>query len=146
MGSIVYFQKKLNHPVDRVFEAFTHPEALKEWFGPRNATMISAVADFKIGGVFNFLFRTPGRKEFSIYGTYLEIIPLTKIVISFNYDGIPQTFGDSTVIFNFSSDGIGTEISLKQEFSFVLTDIDGRKASWEFMLGRLSDKLHQVTN
>ncbi len=42
-----------------VFDAFTKPELLKRWFGPRGWSMPVCEIDLKVGGAYRFLWRGP---------------------------------------------------------------------------------------
>lgn len=41
-------------PREKVFEAWTAPEALKQWFGPTDVTTTDAQVDLRIGGNYQF--------------------------------------------------------------------------------------------
>jgi len=58
-----------------VFEAFTRPELLKRWFGPRGFTLIDCEIDYRVGGGFRFVLRNPGGSEVCIRGVYKELDP-----------------------------------------------------------------------
>ena len=46
-----------------VFDAFTKPELLKRWFGPRGWSLVVCEIDFKVGGAFRFVLRGPKRTD-----------------------------------------------------------------------------------
>jgi uncharacterized protein YndB with AHSA1/START domain len=46
-----------------VFDAFSKPELLKRWFGPRGWSLVVCEVDLKVGGGFRFVLRGPDGKE-----------------------------------------------------------------------------------
>ena len=49
-------------PRHLVFDAFTKPELLKRWFGPRGWSLVVCEVDLKVGGGFRFVMRGPTEK------------------------------------------------------------------------------------
>jgi len=74
-------------PRESVWKAWTDPEIVKKWWGPKDFTAPSVDIGFKEGGKYLFCMRgsiTPGgeKKDFWSTGKYLEIVPMEKIVIT----------------------------------------------------------------
>jgi uncharacterized protein YndB with AHSA1/START domain len=68
-------------PARLLFEAYTRPEHIKEWFGPKGWPVTHCEMDFRKGGRFRFAMTGPsGEKGTPFGGEYLEIIPNKKIV------------------------------------------------------------------
>ena len=55
--------RAFNAPREAVWEAWTKPEHLRQWFGPKGATMLHATVDLRIGGVFHFCMTHPNGME-----------------------------------------------------------------------------------
>lgn len=64
---------------EKVFGAWTEPEQLENWWGPRNF-VAECTLDFRLGGTFLFGVRGPNNQELWNTGAYREIVPLEKIV------------------------------------------------------------------
>ena len=60
-------------PQRMVFDAFTKPELLRRWFGPRGWSMDVCEVDLKVGGTFRFVLRGPDGKTMGMRGVYREI-------------------------------------------------------------------------
>ena len=58
----IVMTRVFNAPRNMVFDAFTKPELLKRWFGPRGWTLVLADVDFRVGGGFRFVLRGPDGK------------------------------------------------------------------------------------
>jgi len=74
-------------PRKLVWEAWTSPEKMKRWWGPKDFTAPVIQSDFKVGGKYLNCMRgavTPDgeKKDFWSTGKYLEIIPEKKLVMS----------------------------------------------------------------
>ena len=50
-------------PRDRVWQAWTEVERLKQWFSPKGFTVIAAKMDFRVGGSYHYGMRTPNGQE-----------------------------------------------------------------------------------
>src|SRR6059058_3725540 len=77
-----------------VFDAFTRPELLKRWFGPRGWSLVVCEVDLKVGGSFRFLLRGPDGQDMGMRGTYREIVPGERSIHTESFDDFP---GESTV-------------------------------------------------
>ncbi len=65
-----------------VFDAWTKAEHVQRWFAPRPLTLPQATVDFRPGGVFSFLMRTPDGIEFPFEGKFEEIAVPERIVFT----------------------------------------------------------------
>ena len=63
-----------------VFDAFTKPELLQRWFGPRGWSLVVCEVDLKVGGAFRFVLRGPDGTDMGMRGVYREIAPPERIV------------------------------------------------------------------
>jgi len=69
-------------PRELVWKAWTDPEHVVRWWGPKNYTSPVCKIDFRVGGKYLFCMRSPEGKDFWSTGTYREIIPPEKIVVT----------------------------------------------------------------
>ncbi|HEY1860699.1 MAG TPA: SRPBCC family protein [Gemmataceae bacterium] len=81
-------------PRSLVWDAFTKPELLKRWFGPRGWSMVVCEVDLKVGGGFRFVLRGPDGRDFGMRGVYREIVPPDRSVHMESFDDYP---GESQV-------------------------------------------------
>ncbi|HKR04087.1 MAG TPA: SRPBCC domain-containing protein [Bacteroidia bacterium] len=82
-------KRTLNLPLNTVWKAWTEPESFKKWWGPKEYTCPDCTIDFKIGGKFLASMQGEDGKKIWSTGTYKEIIPQKKIVVT-------DSFADST--------------------------------------------------
>ena len=81
-------------PRNLVFDAFSKPELLKRWFGPRGWSLVVCEVDFKVGGKWRFVLRGPDGTEMGMRGVYREIAPPERTVHLEMFDDYP---GESIV-------------------------------------------------
>ena len=96
-------------PRDLVFDAFTKPELLKRWFGPRGWSLVVCDVDLKVGGGFRFVLRGPDGKEMGIRGLYKEIVRPERSVHMESFDDYP---GESQVTAVFVEQGGKTTLTV----------------------------------
>lgn len=72
-----------------VYEAFSKPELLRQWFGPRGWSLAVCEVDLRVGGGFRFVLRGPDGKEMGMRGTYLELAPPERSVHLESFDDYP---------------------------------------------------------
>ncbi len=70
-----------NAPRALVWKAWTDPEHLKKWFGPKGFTMPGCSMDLRPGGVFHYGLRSPQGHEMWGKWTFKEINPPEKLVL-----------------------------------------------------------------
>ena len=67
-------------PRERVWQAWTEPEHVRRWWGPKGFTSPVSRIDLRVGGVYLNCMRSPEGQEFWSTGVYREIVPLARIV------------------------------------------------------------------
>jgi len=85
-----------------VFDAFSKPELLKRWFGPRGWSMVVCEIDLRVGGGFRFVLRGPDARDMGMRGVYREIVPPERSVHMESFDDFP---GESRVTAVFVEEG-----------------------------------------
>ncbi len=69
-------------PRELVWKAWTDPNYVMQWWGPKGFTALVCKMDFRVGGKCLYCTRTPDGQEFWNGGEYHEIVPHEKIVSS----------------------------------------------------------------
>jgi uncharacterized protein YndB with AHSA1/START domain/catechol 2,3-dioxygenase-like lactoylglutathione lyase family enzyme len=68
----------------RVFDAHTRPELLRRWFGPHGWRLTVCEIDLRPGGTWHYVLRGRDGEEMALAGTYLEIDPPHRLVMTEN--------------------------------------------------------------
>jgi uncharacterized protein YndB with AHSA1/START domain len=95
-------------PRTLVFDAFSKPELLKRWFGPRGWSLVVCEVDLKVGGTFRFVMRGPDGRDMGMRGVYREIVPPERSVHTESFDDYP---GESQVTAVFVEQGGKTTLT-----------------------------------
>lgn len=96
-------------PARLLFEAYSKPEHIKQWFGPVGWPVTLCEMDFRVGGKFRFAMTGPSGKQNTPFGgTYREIIQNRKIV----YDNGFETDGAGRMLVTVSFDEQGGQTTL----------------------------------
>ena len=78
-------QRIVDVPREKLFEAWTTPELLKQWFAPRPWTTSVAELDVRPGGSSLIVMRSPEGQEFPNRGVYLEVVKNERLVMTDAY-------------------------------------------------------------
>lgn len=75
--------RTINGPARIVFDAWTKPELLEQWWVPKSSglSLISCEADVRVGGTYRLVFTHPAAPEpMTFHGKYLEVTPCSRLV------------------------------------------------------------------
>jgi len=75
------FTRAFKAPRALVYETFTKPELLARWMiGPDGWSMSVCEVDLRPGGRFRYVWTKPGGKEMGMGGTFMEVMPPSRLV------------------------------------------------------------------
>jgi uncharacterized protein YndB with AHSA1/START domain len=76
--------RTFNGPARLVFDAWTKPELLKQWWAPisMGVTLFSCEADVRVGGRYRFAFGRDPNQQMVFSGTYTEVVPPSRLVFT----------------------------------------------------------------
>jgi uncharacterized protein YndB with AHSA1/START domain/predicted SnoaL-like aldol condensation-catalyzing enzyme len=114
-------------PVKLVWRTYTEPEFIPRWWGPRYLTTTVDKMDLKPGGIWRYVSRAPDGTEYGFHGVFREIVPLERIVWTFEFEGMPGHVSVDTVTFEEHPDG-KTKVTVVSLFENK-ADRDGMVAS-----------------
>jgi uncharacterized protein YndB with AHSA1/START domain len=75
--------RTFNGPARIVFEAWTKPELLRQWWAPKSfgVSFISCEADVRAGGTYRFVFGHPASEQpMEFFGRYIDVTPHSRLV------------------------------------------------------------------
>jgi uncharacterized protein YndB with AHSA1/START domain len=76
-------------PRNLVFKAYTDPDLISQWLGPRRFTTIVEKMDVRPGGIWRFVNRDVGGNEYAFHGVFHDIVSPESIVRTFEFEGTP---------------------------------------------------------
>ena len=100
-------------PREMVFDAFSKPELLKRWFGPRGWSLAVCEVDLRVGAGFRFVLQGPDGRQMGMRGVYREIVPPERSVHMESFDDYP---GESQVTADFVEQNGRTTLTVTVEY------------------------------
>ena len=105
----VMMTRVFDAPRAMVFDAFTKPELLKRWMGPRGWSLVVCEGEFTTGSTWRFVLRGPDGAEMGMRGKVKEAVRPERVVHSESFDDYP---GDSLVTTLFTEKGGVTTVTI----------------------------------
>lgn len=122
----VVIERVFDAPRARVFAAYTDPELIPRWWGPRRLTTIVDHMDVRPGGQWRFVQHEADGREYAFRGAYREVTPPERLVQTFEWEGMPGHVAIETVSF----EDLGERTRMTTTSLFHTTDErDGMLAS-----------------
>lgn len=114
-NNTVKLHRVFSAPVEKVFRAFSDPDAMASWIPPYGFICKVHSMDFKVGGTYKMSFTnfTTGSSH-NFGGEYVEIIPDEKIKYTDKFDD-PNLPGQMITTIELKKVLCGTEIIATQE-------------------------------
>lgn len=144
----------IDAPREAVFQAWTDPRLLKQWWGPKNFTSPFAAIDPRVGGKYLFDMRGPDGRDYWSTGVYHEVVRPEKIVASDSFadqfgNVVPATtYGLSAdyplylmLTVTFEAIGNGTLLTIRHSGT-PAADNDNERQGWNQSLDKLEALLH----
>lgn len=133
----VELHRVLTAPPEKIFRAFTEPDALASWIPPYGFLAKVIHLDFKEGGVHQMSFTnfTTGNTH-SFGGEYLEIIHNKRIKYTDQFDD-PNLSGHMTTTIDLKAVSCGTELYITQEGIPEAIPVEMCYLGWQESLDKL---------
>jgi uncharacterized protein YndB with AHSA1/START domain len=139
-------------PRELVWKAWTDPQYVMQWWGPKGFTSPVCKMDFRVGGKFLCCMRTPDGKDFWNGGEYHEIVLHEKIVYSMYFSDSegnkvePEQYGmeheaidGAYDVVTFENFGSGqTKLTLIGNESMESAKESGQVEGWNEILGKFA--------
>jgi uncharacterized protein YndB with AHSA1/START domain len=134
-------------PRARVYEAWTDPEILKQWFGPTALRIPDVSLDVRVGGAYRIEFAPRavadgdacGSQNTAAFGHYTKIVP--NELLQFTWSSNWQPGEDSLVTVSLKDAADGTEITILHENFNTEASRDGHNQGWMGSLDKLASLL-----
>jgi uncharacterized protein YndB with AHSA1/START domain len=139
MPSTIRLHRVLRGTPERVFRAFTNPDAMAKWLPPFGFTGKVHYIDPKVGGTHKMSFTnmTSG-KSHSFGGKYLEIKPNELIRYTDKFDD-PNLPGEMQVTVTMKRVSCGTELTVVQEGVPDVIPAEACYLGWQESLAQLAN-------
>lgn len=123
---------------ERIFDAWTQPEHLKQWWGPKSVQCVDAEVDLRVGGRYRIANQFPDGKILWISGEFEAIDRPRRLVYSWRVgdEGVAER-----VTVHFEACGEETEVMVKHERIPTPTLRDMHEQGWFGCLDGLAEYL-----
>ena len=124
----IFIDRLFHLPLNKIWHAWTQPESLKKWWGPKDFTCPFASMDFRIGGKYLYCMRSPEGEETWTTGIFKEIDPYKKLFFTDSFSNkkgniLPASALDMPgewplellIMVTFTEEGENTRIALQHE-------------------------------
>ena len=130
-------------PPQKVWRAWTDPQAIKRWWGPgANDPVSVAELDVRVGGRFRIVFGGAEGRDHECAGVYREVVPNRKLVFTWTWpNSTPER--ESLVTITFRAVEGGTQLDFLHEQLFDETVRDNHKRGWSESLAKLERFLQE---
>jgi len=104
---VIVTTREFDAPIELVFDVFTNPEHVRNWFAAFKDVVTECSIDLRVGGSYHIVSVTPDGTECSFRGTYSEVEPPTRTVATWLFEGWPDAHAVETVELR-ETDGVTT--------------------------------------
>lgn len=115
----IMVSRKLAAPPERVWAAWTDPDEVTRWWGPRGFTTTIHEMDVRPGGLWRHTMHGPDGTDYPNEIRFLEVVELRRIVYAHagGPEGVPH--GSFVGTWTFEPEGDGTRLTMRLEFESV---------------------------
>ncbi len=118
--TMIYVTQIFDAPLSKVWKAWTEPERVMKWWGPKGFTAPVVKIDLRVGGSYLYDMRSAEGDDYWNTGVYNEIVPMKRIVST-------DSFADSEGnIVPASHYGMSGEWPLELHVVVTFEEVDGK--------------------
>jgi uncharacterized protein YndB with AHSA1/START domain len=122
---------------DRVFEAWTTPEQMRQWSCPEGLILAEVQTDLRVGGAFLLDMQDPEGGHHTAFGEYREIDPPHRLVYTWDWKQEEHRMGETLITVEFNAAGENTEVVMTHEKMPSIEMRDSHNEGWTSCLDRL---------
>lgn len=155
----IVIERVYDAPRERVFEMFTQPEHLRNWWGPKKAEV--TVSEFEARPAGRFFFGERGPDGAMVYNTGVvrEIEPPSRLVFTLYFadadgrrvpppagSGLPATWDEEiATLVTFAAEGRRTRVTIRVQSGFTPAWGEGARIGWAEALDKLGKAIADDT-
>ena len=129
-------------PRELVFEAWTDPKHLAQWWGPRDYPAALVKLDVRPGGAWRHCLRsTETGNDLWHRGVFREVVAPERLVFTFAWEEDGERGLETLVTVTFADEGGKTRMTLRQTPFQSDAERDGHQGGWNSTFDRLAEHL-----
>ena len=137
-GTLLIVRRLIHASAERLFEAWTEPNQLRHWFGPRGVRCADAKVDLRVGGQYRLVNVFSDGRLVTIVGEFSVIERPRRLVYSWQIEGSAATADSEIVTVRFDAHGDTTEVIVVHERIASEKTVRDHEAGWEGCLDALA--------
>jgi uncharacterized protein YndB with AHSA1/START domain len=114
--TVLRLERRFDAPRERVFDAWTNPEVLREWWSAMPTMSPGEIdVDLREGGRYRLQMRTDTGDVHTVVGEYTEVRKPERLAYTWTWESNPEEMAGSAatlVEIDFAEDGGGTKVTL----------------------------------
>jgi uncharacterized protein YndB with AHSA1/START domain len=135
---VLVITRVFNAPPRLVFKAWTKPEHVIRWWGPKDFTLPFCEMDFRPGGEYRFCMRSPEGTDHWVWGIYREILEPERLAFTWTReDAVGRPINRTLVTLTFVEHEGKTQFTLHQAIFDTVEDRNDHRGGWSECLDRL---------
>jgi uncharacterized protein YndB with AHSA1/START domain len=136
---VLVITRMMNAPRALVFKAWTAPEHLVRWWGPKGFTLPYCKLELRPGGAFRCVMLSPEGTQHRLDCVYREIVEPEKLSFTWRWiDAEGQPGHQTLVTVSFEEAGTQTKLTLHQALFESDTACDAHRGGWTESIDRLA--------
>ena len=121
----IFITREFEAPRELVFKAFTTPELIVRWLGPRELTMKIDKFEPKSGGSYRYIHTDGAGNEYGFHGVIHDVTAPERVIQTFEFEGMPESGHVTLETTKFEAlPGNRTRVTIQSVFQSV-ADRDG---------------------
>jgi uncharacterized protein YndB with AHSA1/START domain len=139
----ISISKDFNVSVEAVYQAWTQPEQLKQWWKPMNNQLLEVKNELQPGGAIEYRFSRADAEDLVIRGNYKEVEENSKLVYTWKWDLTEAGLEPSEYVLslNFIKQDNGSKLEIQQDSTEEQEAIQPHKEGWTQALDALAEFL-----
>jgi uncharacterized protein YndB with AHSA1/START domain len=136
----------IDAPRPLVFKAWTDPEQIAHWWGPKGFVTVDYEMDIRPGGAYRFHMRSADGTVMRKRGIYREIVAPERLVFTFAWEEPDGRLGHELLItVTFEDLGLRTRLTLRQAGFETVEMRDSHITGWTSCLERFAEYMVATT-
>lgn len=156
MAKDVVITRIFDAPRDRMWKAWTEPEMLKRWWGPKSFTAPFVKIDLRVGGEYLSSMRSPEGQDFWSKGVFKEVVVPERLVMTDSFaddkgNTVPASYYgmsgkwplEMLITVQFEEAEGKTKLTLRHSGTEGIdeTDLENMRLGWSEMFDKLAEAL-----
>jgi uncharacterized protein YndB with AHSA1/START domain len=128
LSAVLVVRRSIRASPERIFDAWTQPQHLKQWWGPKSVECVAAEVDLRVGGCYRIANRFPDGKILWISGEFSAIERPHRLVYTWRV-GAAEAAAERVSV-TFEARGEETEVIVTHELIPTAAMRDMHEQGW----------------